>query len=170
MLNLVQVTKVQFKVFKQKKEILLDYLTERSIIRYDFGYDQIYVPKNIARNFTLSLSKLCLSLDQLHFHLKSFLLAARWQQQDHITSVQSPEGPVTSLLLWKQKMLRNYSLWPGLEPLFISCFFLIQSLRQKNLWLSLVGLGTQGHSGVRHGSAPLIHQRLGVGVRQFLQR
>lgn len=63
MLNLVQVTKVQFKVFKQKKEILLDYLTERSIIRYDFGYDQIYVPKNIARNFTLSLSKLCLSLD-----------------------------------------------------------------------------------------------------------
>ena len=107
---------------------LLDYITESSRMRYDAGHYQIQVPVS-CREF--ASFHLCSSLGQRHLHLKSFLLAARWQQQYCIVSAQHSQRQVSLTFAVGIENPQNNSPWPGLDPTFIPYLFFIHSLWQK---------------------------------------
>ena len=119
---------------------LLDYITESSRMRYGVGHYYIQVPVS-CREF--ASFHLCSSLGQLHFHLKSFLLAARWQQQYCIVSALHPQRQVSlTLAVGIENPQEQFSLaWLGSRIYSIFVFHPF-TVAEEKAWLSLAGLGT----------------------------
>ena len=149
---------------------LLDYITESSRMRYGVGHYYIQVPVS-CREF--ASFHLCSSLGQLHFHLKSFLLATRWQQQYllYCISFASSEASKPHSCCGNRKSPGTILLGLAWIPhLFHICFSSIHCGRRKGMALISWTWDISPPLEAGTESTPLklgVELRLGVEGRQF---